>query len=87
MIAVDEKKLAEALGFPEWNEPLNNDAKRMAARVITDSHGEKHPDVALSNATSWINRAYDAGQAAGVALERGAWHRKIAEIFGVPVVK
>lgn len=87
MIAVSEKKLAEALGFPEWSEPFHNDHQRMAARAITDSHKSQSADVALSNATHWIDRAYNAGQADGVALERGRWHRKIAEMFDCPIPK
>ncbi len=87
MIAVDEKKLAKALGFDEWTEPLHNDHQRMAARVITDSHDQRAADIALSNATSWIKAAYDSGQAAGIALERRAWHAKIGFMFDVPVVR
>ncbi len=84
MIAVSEEKLAKALGFIEWAEPLHNDHQRMAARVITDSHDQKHADVALGNATVWIKMAYDSGQAAGIALERGRWHRKLSNLFGIP---
>lgn len=88
MIAVDDKKLAEALGgFPEWTEPLNNDHKRMAARVITDSRIGRSQDVVLSNATPWIQHANDAGQAAGVALERRQWQHRIGAMFGIPVVR
>lgn len=86
MISVSLKKLAEAAGVKKWTEPLDNDHKQMAARVITDFHGEKTPDVALLSATHWINRAYDKGFMAGIAMERRQWQEKIAKMFDVPIM-
>jgi hypothetical protein len=85
VISVNNKALAAVLGLKSWPEDFHNDHQRMAARVITDFVGGKTPDVAISNATHWIDAAYTAGQAAGIALERRAWQEKIAKMFDVPV--
>ncbi len=93
MITVDTQVLARVIGLAEWpaDQPLS-ERQQMAARVITDFVGHDHlkqpaPDVAIRNAVSWINRAYDAGQAAGIALERKAWHAKLAALFDIPVAR
>lgn len=88
MISVDTKVLAKVIGLKDWPEELSGDRQRMAARCVTDFvRTEEIPDadVSLSNATHWIDRAYDAGQAAGIALERKRWQEKIAKMFDVPV--
>ena len=87
MIAVDEKKLAEALGFKHLNHQLITDRERMAARAITDSRWQDSPDVALSNAVCWINMAYEEGRRDGGLAERRNWQEKIGRIFDVPVEK
>lgn len=51
MIAVDEKKLAEALGFGEWTEPLDNDHKRMAARDLRSCYTTEN--IAFGVISSW----------------------------------
>lgn len=84
MINVSIEELAKAFGIPNWPEEPINDHQRMAIRVITDFHRGKSPNAALSEATYWIKRAYDAGQSAGVALERTRWERKISKMFDLP---
>lgn len=87
MISVDIAKLASAFGTAEWLEPLSNVHQRMAARVVTDFHATTHADIAIKNATAWISRAYDAGQAAGIAMERRKWQVKLGAMFDIPTVK
>ena len=85
MIAVDEKKLAKALGFEYLNHQLITDQERMAARAITDSRGQESPDIALSNAVFWIKTAYEEGRKAGGLAERRNWHEKIGRLFDLQV--
>jgi hypothetical protein len=98
-IAVDTKKLAEALGLPAWPDwpayagsgpaYLVASHQRMAARVITDARqpdsitGKVSADIAIHNATVWIDLAFDQGMREGIQLERRAWNAKIRSMFGL----
>ena len=87
MINVSFEELAKARGVDTWDEPLHNDHQRMAMRVVTDFLRAPSNDVAKSDATSWINHAYDAGFNAGVVHERKTWRNKLAKMFDIPVAR
>lgn len=93
-INVDTDLLAKCLGLRRWPnnpDPLGDPQdwrRRMAARVITDAlrpddFREVKPEVAMSNAQYWIDRAYNEGFRRGIETERKRWEQKIKQIFGL----
>jgi hypothetical protein len=90
---VDVEFLEKSLGLQPGSvqsHMLQNWQQCYAARAITDAHrphpiGERMlPEIALPNAVSWIDGAYDNGLRAGIEMERRVWERKIRSLFGMP---
>lgn len=95
-INVDTDFLAKCLGLKKWPknpDPLGdpqNWRRRMAARAITDALfpdeddcGKVNPEVAISNAQYWVDRAYNEGVRRGIEAECKRWEQKIKRIFGL----
>ncbi len=54
---------------------------RLNVQASARAHSGRPQNVVLSDATSWIMHAYDAGRSAGLLEERFRWHEKIKSIF------
>ena len=83
-IAVDSKKLAAILGIEEMPiGMLDREEFRIAARILTDSHGCSDPVSAMGNAVAWVSYARNRGKETGRAETEKAWQDRIRGIFGI----
>lgn len=67
---------------------LCNWLQRSAARVITDAFRTKPGEVlrasiAMHNATSWVEMAYEKGIEEGMRRKEEVWQQKIRLMFGI----